>query len=47
MYIYETGTENYNLLKEFAQYNRKNPTEAESFLWNHLRDKALDDKLRR
>ena len=26
MYIYETGTENYNLLKEFAQYNRKNPT---------------------
>ena len=47
MYIYETGTENYNLLKEFAQYNRKNPTEAESFLWNHLRDKALDDKFRR
>ena len=47
MYIYETGNENYNLLKEFAQHQRKYPTEAESVLWSLLRQKSLNEKFRR
>jgi isobutyryl-CoA mutase len=38
----------YKLLKEFAQTHRKTATEAESFLWNHLRGKQLNEvKFRR
>ncbi|MBR0526361.1 MAG: DUF559 domain-containing protein [Prevotella sp.] len=47
MYVYETGNENYDLLKEFAEHNRKYPTEAESILWSLLRNKNLGDKFRR
>ena len=32
----------YGLLKEFAASHRKNATEAETVLWNHLRAKQLD-----
>ncbi len=32
---------NYGLLKEKASNRRKNPTEAESFLWENLKGKAL------
>ena len=31
----------YGLLKSFAQENRRNQTEAESFLWRQLKGKAL------
>ena len=47
MYIYETGGENYDLLKEFAEHNRKYPTEAESVLWSLIRKKNIGDKFRR
>jgi len=47
MYIYETGNENYHLLKEFAEHHRKHPTEAEQVLWYFLRNKNLDAKFRR
>ena len=40
-------TINYHLLKEFASYNRKYPTEAESVLWKFLRRKALGKPFRR
>lgn len=47
MYIYETGSENYDLLKEFAEHNLKNPTEAERILWRLIRNKKIDAKFRR
>ena len=47
MYIYETGSENYDLLKEFAEHNRKYPTEAERVLWSLIRNKNIGDKFRR
>ena len=47
MYIYETGNENYRLLREFAEHNRKYPTEAERILWGLLKNKDLDAKFRR
>jgi very-short-patch-repair endonuclease len=31
----------YGRLKEFAQYNRNHPTEAEELLWNYLRADGL------
>ena len=31
----------YGLLKSFAQENRRNQTEAESFLWRQLKENAL------
>ena len=37
----------YSLLKEFARENRKNPTEAESILWQFLRDKQLGTTFKR
>ena len=37
----------YELLKEFAKKNRKNPTMAESFLWQQLKGEALGVKFRR
>ena len=37
-YAYRTAsTDRYGLLKAFARENRQHPTEAESLLWNHLR----------
>ena len=38
---------NYNLLKENAKHNRKNPTEAEAALWEAVRGNNLGDKFRR
>lgn len=38
---------NYDLLKEFAIKNRKNPTEAESILWECLKKNALGKPFRR
>ena len=39
---------NYEMLKENAKNRRKNPTEAESFLWKNLQSKNLDNyKFRR
>ena len=37
----------YGVLKEFAEENRKNPTEAESILWNVLKAKGVGLKFRR
>ena len=37
----------YGLLKQFAEENRKNPTEAESVLWDALKAKGIDLKFRR
>ena len=34
----------YHLLKDWARQNRKNPTEAEKVLWEHLREKNLKTK---
>jgi very-short-patch-repair endonuclease len=37
----------YGLLKQYAEENRNNPTEAERVLWNALRDSKLGVKFRR
>ncbi len=37
----------YNLLRQFSQENRKNPTEAESILWNALRASQCGVRFRR
>ena len=37
----------YNVLKAYAEENRKNPTEAESVLWNALKAKGNGAKFRR
>ena len=37
----------YDLLKEFAKENRKNPTEAESILWNCVKARQLGLPFRR
>jgi methionine synthase I (cobalamin-dependent) len=37
----------YKLLKEFVSVHRKNPTEAENVLWNHLRSDQLGYSFRR
>ena len=47
-YSYETADEAwYKLLVEFAKDNRRNPTEAESLLWELLRKKQLGKSFRR
>ena len=39
---YKTASsDRYELLKEFARENRKNPTMAEQVLWAHLRNNIL------
>ena len=38
------ASDRYSLLKEWARLNRKNPTNAEVILWNHLRGKELKTK---
>ena len=37
----------YDVLKQNAEHNRKNPTEAESILWNMLKGNGLDIHFRR
>lgn len=37
----------YNLLRQFAKYNRQNPTPAESVLWHLLRGNQLGQPFRR
>ncbi|MBQ9284964.1 MAG: endonuclease domain-containing protein [Bacteroidaceae bacterium] len=46
--LYETadGTV-YGKLKELATYNRKHPTQAESILWEYLKEKQLGVTFRR
>ncbi len=47
-YSYMTAdTGNYGLLKSFASENRKNPTEAESVLWQIARSNALGVRFKR
>lgn len=38
---FQTAKENYSLLEAFAKEHRKNPTEAESIIWNFLKGNAL------
>ena len=40
-YITDT-TGNYQILKDFAKANKKNPTPAEEALWNEVRNKNID-----
>ncbi len=44
---YMTGGNNASILIENAKGMRKEPTEAEGFLWQQLRNKNLDEKFRR
>lgn len=44
---YMTGGSNSHLLIDKAREMRKDPTEAEDFLWQQLRNKNLDEKFRR
>ena len=37
----------YHLLREYAQYNRNHPTEAESLLWEYLRADGLGVRFKR
>ena len=47
-YEYQTADPSqYHLLREYAQYNRNHPTEAESLLWEHLRAGALGVSFKR
>ena len=47
-YPYQTANpQNYSLLKDFAIKNRKNPTQAESALWEMLRGKQLGTVFKR
>ncbi len=48
MWHFKTASpDRYAILKEFAKQNRKNPTEAESFLWEYLRLGNLGHKFLR
>lgn len=42
-----SSPDRYRILKDFARENRKNMTEAESVLWNSLRNKGLGVKFLR
>ena len=37
----------YEMLKEFAKENRRNPTEAESILWEFIKERQLGQPFRR
>jgi isoleucyl-tRNA synthetase len=39
---FNTSPEKWKFFKEFARTNRKNPTEAEKFLWSELRGKKME-----
>lgn len=45
--VYTADPMLYNVLKTYAEENRKNPTEAESILWNALKAKGNGAKFRR
>ncbi len=48
IYGYQTADPGlYRLLKEFAKKNRNHPTEAESILWEYLRDSNLGQPFKR
>lgn len=48
MYKYITSvTGNYELLRELAKNNRKNPTQAETVMWNILKAKSFGVRFRR
>ena len=42
-----SSPDRYRILKDFARENRKNMTEAESVLWNSIRNKCLGVKFLR
>ncbi len=42
-----SSPDRYRILKDFARENRKNMTEAESVLWNSIRNKGLGVKFLR
>jgi very-short-patch-repair endonuclease len=44
---YTSNKDTYKSLKRFIDHNRKNPTNAESILWQALRNKNLRVKFRR
>ena len=47
-YEYQTADPSqYHLLREYAQYNRNHPTEAESLLWEYLRAGVLGVSFKR
>ena len=47
-YLYNTASpDRYPLLKELAAKQKKFPTEAESYLWIHIRNKQLGVKFNR
>jgi very-short-patch-repair endonuclease len=41
------NSKNYRLIKEVRDYLKKNPTEAEKVMWEHLRNKKTGYKIRR
>ncbi len=45
--FYNTDSQMWDLLKEKAKEARKNPTEAESIIWERLRNKQIGYKIRR
>ena len=48
MWKYKSAaSDRYGLLKEFARENRKNATEAESILWEYLKNSSLNTKVLR
>ena len=38
------ASDRYSLLKDWARENRKNPTDAEAILWEHIRNRNLKTK---
>jgi len=46
-FIFTTDASTWNVLKDHARQNRKNPTEAEEKLWEALRNHAIGSRFRR
>ncbi len=46
-FVYQTDQEGWKILKNFARENRKNQTEAETIIWNEVRNSKLGVKFRR
>ena len=48
MYVYETADNaEYDLLRAFADYNKRYPTDAERIIWDLIRNNQLGIKFRR
>jgi isoleucyl-tRNA synthetase len=46
-FVYQTDSEAWKVLKNFARENRKNQTECEAIIWNEVRNSKLGVKFRR